>query len=216
MRMQNSHKRAKSSSSIEEIPLWLSPKSLSRVVSPEPCSDNQHGIMTSDHISVKWPLPIMFGAEEYSFSLIDIPDKRYAEEAAVISRKLIRLLYDFQIIEFEWRKTYKKFIEAEKRKANLTPGVLQKSIDKAEADVISTREQLLRLQDQRDLFHSILDKIWMRCTQIKASISKELDLESLRKELSESVKARLPISDIFWTTKFKVKLNPAKSSQKHR
>jgi hypothetical protein len=148
----------------------------------------------------------MFGSEEYAFSVVDIPDERYAQEAAVLSRKLIRLFYDFQIIDFEWRKTYKRFVEAEKRRANLTPGVLQKSIEKAESDVNATREQLLRLQDQRDLFHSIWDKIWRRCDQIKSTIKRESDLERLRMELSALVKERIPHSDVFWKSKFRVKL----------
>lgn len=205
--------RAISEPPSHEIPNWLSPKSLSRKVSPERSADNRHGVMTPDHLDVKWPLPIMFGNEEYAFSLIDIPDERYAEEAAVLSRKLVRIFYDYQIIEFEWRKTYKKLIEAEKRKANLTPGVLQKSIEKAESDVNAARDQLLRLQDQRDLFQSILDKIWRRCSQIKATIKKESNLESLRKELSELVKARLPISHEFWESEFRVQPKQVKRNE---
>jgi hypothetical protein len=115
--------------------------------------------MTPDHLDVQWPLPVMFGQENYSFSLIDIPDDRYAEEAGVMSQKLIRLFYDLQIVEYEWRKTYKRFLQAEDRVNHLTPGVLQKSRDKAEKDLSDVREQLLRLQDQRDLFDSTIQKI---------------------------------------------------------
>lgn len=188
------------------IPLWLDPDALPHLRTPEPCSDNKHGRMTADHIETRWPLPTMFGSEEYSFSLIDIPDQRFREEAAVMSRKLIRLFYDLQIIEFEWRKTYKLFVDAENRKDHLTPGVLQKSRDKAEAELEAARDQLLRLQDQRDLFKSVIGKIWDRCDQIQATIRKEHELECLRDELSQAVRNKFPPNDPFWKTKFKVRL----------
>jgi hypothetical protein len=160
--------------------------------------------MTPDHLDVQWPLPVMFGQENYSFSLIDIPDDRYAEEAGVMSQKLIRLFYDLQIVEYEWRKTYKRFLQAEDRVNHLTPGVLQKSRDKAEKDLSDVREQLLRLQDQRDLFDSTIQKIFERCREIKASILKEHDLEKLREKLNDRVRSLFTDDDIFWKTKFKV------------
>jgi len=160
--------------------------------------------MTPDHLDVQWPLPVMFGQETYSFSLIDIPDERYAEEAAVMSKKLMRLFYDLQIIEYEWRQTYKRFLKAEERVANLTPGVLLKSREKAEKELADTREQLLRLQDQRDLFNSTIQKIFERCKEIKASILKEQDLEKLRTTLSDRVRSLFSEDDEFWKTKFKV------------
>ena len=223
MTFAESKRRSLSESALlSEVPAWLSPKSVVRVIKPEPCSDNRHGIMTPDHIDVKWPLPTMFGSEQYAFSLIDIPEPRFAEETAVMSRKLIRLFYDYQIIEHEWRKTYKQFIEAEKRKANLVPGVLQKSRDKAEAAVESAREQLLRLQDQRDLFDSVISKIWDRCSQIRATINKEKELEALREDLSQGVRDKFPQGDPFWKGKFKVRMAattpalPGKHHSKHK
>jgi hypothetical protein len=87
----------------------------------------------------------------------------------------------------------------------LTPGVLQKSRDKAEATLAGTRDQLLRLQDQRDLFERIINKIWVRCREIQAIIKKEKDLEQLRMELSGIVKERFPVSDLFWKSKFKIR-----------
>jgi len=177
---------------------------MSRVVRPDECTTNHHGIMTPDHLDVQWPLPVMFGQETYSFSLIDIPDERYAEEAAVMSKKLMRLFYDLQIIEYEWRQTYKRFLKAEERVANLTPGVLLKSREKAEKELADTREQLLRLQDQRDLFNSTIQKIFERCKEIKASILKEQDLEKLRTTLSDRVRSLFSEDDEFWKTKFKV------------
>jgi chromosome segregation ATPase len=189
---------------MKTVPRWLSPSSVSRVVRADRCTTNQHGIMTPDHLDVQWPLPVMFGQENYSFSLIDIPDDRYAEEAGVMSQKLIRLFYDLQIVEYEWRKTYKRFLQAEDRVNHLTPGVLQKSRDKAEKDLSDVREQLLRLQDQRDLFDSTIQKIFERCREIKASILKEHDLEKLREKLNDRVRSLFTDDDIFWKTKFKV------------
>lgn len=161
--------------------------------------------MTAEHYASKWPMPLMFGNEDYAFSLIDISDPRYSEETATMSGKLVRLYSDVQIIEHEWRKTYKHFVYAERRRDNLTPGVLQKSRDKAEDEVEAARVQLLSLQDQRDLFHSLIDKVWARCAQIKASIDKERALESLRTELNDAIKQQYPMSDPFWRTKFKVR-----------
>ena len=203
----SSNERSRSLSPKRSIPRWLSPRSVSRKIHTEPCSNNRHGIMTPDHMNVHWPLPVMFGSENYSYSLIDIPDERYAEEAAVMSEKLIRLFYDFQIVEAEWRKTYKQFISAEKRKASLTPGVLQKSRDKADQELTAARDQLLKLQDQRDLFDSIIQKIFDRCAQIKATINKEKGLEQLREDLNERIKTRFPPEDPFWRNNFKVRSN---------
>lgn len=191
--------------SASPLPSWVDPNRLSKVFRASPCSTNEFGLKTCDHIDVRWPLPTMFGYENYAFSLINMADDRFTEESGEMSRKLLRLLYDYQIIELEWRKTYKQFIEAEQRLANLTPGVLQKSRDKAEATLAGTRDQLLRLQDQRDLFERIINKIWVRCREIRAIIKKEKDLEQLRMELSGIVKERFPVSDPFWKSKFKIR-----------
>ena len=205
-------KRAQSAN--PTIPKWLTRRSISTVVRPEACSSNQHAILTADHINVKWPMPRIFGSEEYGFSLVDMPDKRYEVEAAEMSAKLIHLFYDKQIIEYEWHKAYKRFVEADKRKTNLTPGVLQKSRDKAEKDVNETKEQLLRLQDQRDLFTNVIDQIWARCAQIKASIKHEQELDTIRRDLTERVKAKYPEGDPFWKTEFSVRIDTLKKKNK--
>ncbi len=177
------------------------------MIHPDPCTRNAHGVMTPDHFHVKWPLPTMFGGESYAFSLIDISDPRFTMEAVAMSKKLIHLFYDLQIIEHEWRKTYKHFLETESRKDKLTPGVLQKSRDKANEDFNCAREQLLRLQDQRDLFEDTIQRIFDRCKQIKASIIKERDLERLRESLNECVKEKFPSGHQFWVSHFDVKLS---------
>lgn len=135
-----------------------------------------------------------------------VPDKRFEDEATLMSQKLVRLFYDRQIILCEWRKAYKHFVHADRRKANLTPGVLQKSRDKADRDFNTSKEQLLRLQDQRDLFEELIQRIWDRCGQIKWSIKNEQDLETLRQDLNERVKEKFPADHAFWSTNFSVRL----------
>ena len=148
------------------IPRWLSPKSLTRIVRPDASSGNRHGVMTPDHMSVKWPLPIMFGSENYSFSLIDLKDSRYEEEAAKMSQGLAKLFSERQTVETEWRSAYKKFIEVEKRRNSLTPGVLQKSLDDAEHDLKQAKDVLVRLQARRDDVQAGIQKILDRCASV--------------------------------------------------
>lgn len=161
-----------------------------------------HCLKDFDHIVTQWPLPIMFGEEQYSFSLIDIEDRRYAEECAEMSRRLIKYLYDRQIISLEWRKTYRDLTDAESRKASLPATAPQKTRDAMDKAVNDFRTRLLEIQDQRDGYDVCIGKILDRCAQIKATIKKEADLESLRKELSERVKARFANDDPFWNTHF--------------
>jgi hypothetical protein len=205
-----SQKRSRSLSVDEHsspIPSWLKPKSIARRHKLDYLTDNQHCIRSIDYLDVQWHMPLMFGDELYSYSVVDIPDERYAEESAVMSAKLMRLFYDSQIIEAEWRKTYKQFLAAETRKAKLTPGVSQKSRDKADRELESAKDQLLRLQDQRDLYSSVIRKIYDRCDQIKHSLMVEKGLKRLRQDLTEKVaKCHPSEDDPFWSTKFNVKL----------
>lgn len=166
---------------------------------------NPHGVLTPDHLNVQWPLPTMFGEESYAFSLIDITDPRFTAEAADMSHKLLHLYYDLQIVEHEWRRTYKTFLEAEERKEKLTPGVLPKSREKAEIEYNAAKEQLLRLQDQRDLYDDTIQKVFDRCRQIKESIVKERHLDSLCEELHERIKEIYPSGHEFWRASFDVK-----------
>jgi hypothetical protein len=161
--------------------------------------------MTPDHIGVKWPMPTMFGSENYSFSLVDLADERYAAEAASISEKLAGSFSEQQRVENEWRIAYKKFLDAEKRRNNLTPGVLQKSIDKAESDLTHARDRVLGLQARRDELHARIMAIWDRCKEVKDSIRRESELEKLRQQLNESVKVKFGRDDTFWKSKFKAR-----------
>lgn len=189
------------------IPAWLSPKALSTVVKPSCAIGNEHCIKGLDYLNVQWPMPLMFGSELYSFSLIDIPDERFAEETAVMSAKLMKLFYDSQIVEGQWRQTYKQFVGAETRKAKLTPGVSIRSKEKAEKDLEAAKAQLLRLQDQRDLYNSIIHKIYDRCAQIKASLLLEKGLQELRDDLTGVVMSVHPPDDPLWTSEFDVTIS---------
>ena len=199
--------RSISTPPLNKCPLWLEPTKLSRIIHADSCTRNEHGVMTQDHIQVKWPLPTMFGDESYAFALIDISDPRFSMEAKSMSRKLIHLFYDLQIIEHEWRRAYKHFLDTEGRKDKLTPGVLQKSRDKAHEEYNSAREQLLRLQDQRDLFEDTIQRIFDRCKQIKSFILKEQELEKRRESLNGDVRAKYPIDHPFWKTHFDIHLS---------
>jgi hypothetical protein len=202
--MQTIRKQSKDRDS-PAVARWLSPTSLPRIVRPEASSGNPHGVMTPDHLGVKWPMPIMFGSENYSFSLVDLADDRFSQEAAKMSENLAELFTKQQVIENEWRIAYKKFLEAEKRRNNLTAGVLQKSIDKADADLADARERVLSLQSKRDEFQMKINEIWDRCREVKDGISRESDLEKLRQDLSESIQSKIDREDIFWKSKFKVR-----------
>merc|ERR1719436_742309 len=72
-----------------------------------------------DYHSIRWPLPKSFGKEKYAYSLVYMEDPRYIRECAAMSKQLIRLQYDQQIVDLEWRKTYKALLDAEHRLATL-------------------------------------------------------------------------------------------------
>ena len=61
----------------------------------------------------------MFGDEKFAFSLVDIEDPRFVEEAAMMGRKITRLNYEKQIVDMEWTRTYKSL-----RAALMTAGGL--------------------------------------------------------------------------------------------
>merc|ERR1712100_328343 len=101
-----------------------------------------------DYRKVRCPLPRMFGSEKYAYSLIDIEDPRYVDECARMSQKLIRFHYDQQIIDLEWRKTYKALLKAEHHRASLPENARQNTKDKLDKEVSDKKKYLLELQDQ--------------------------------------------------------------------
>lgn len=172
---------------------------------------NLHGYMARDYGLVNWPLPKMFGEEKYAYSLIDIDDARYVKECAAMSQKLIRLSYDQQIVDLEWRKTYKALLDAENRRDTLpakakdtTKALLKKEVD-------GCKKYLLELQEQKDMYEESIKEIWARCDAIKAELKKESDLEQLRQYMEKQTRDNLHGENSkFWKQKFQfVSANPA-------
>lgn len=144
----------------------------------------------------------MFGQQKYAYSLIDIEDERYVDECARMSQKLIRLTYDTQIMDLEWRNTYKRLLDAEHRRATLPKDCKEKTREMLNKEVSDSMKYLLELQDQRDMYDSCTQDIWARCDTIKQTIKKETDLEDLRHDMSQRTKDRIDYDDPFWKTKF--------------
>merc|ERR1719217_613847 len=186
----------------QRIPRYLGTRSLVKRRYLSQSTGNLHGLQADDYSSLNWPMPKMFGHEKYAYSLIDIEDERYVEECAKMSKKMIRLTYDIQIIDLEWRKTYKKLLDAEHRCATLPKDAKPKTKDLLNGEVADAMKYLLELQDQRDMYESCIQDIWTRCDHIKQTIKKETDLEDLRHDLSQRTKDRIEPDDPFWKTKF--------------
>merc|ERR1719440_2529121 len=117
------------------IPKYLGTQSLTKRRYLSQSTGNLHGLQAEDYSKLNWPMPKMFGHEKYAYGLIDIEDERYVEECAKMSKKLIRLTYDTQIIDLEWRNTYKRLLDAEHRRETLPKDCKQKTKDILDAEV---------------------------------------------------------------------------------
>ena len=153
-------------------------------------------------------MPKMFGDEKYAFTLIDIEDPRYLEEVALMGRKLTRLNYEKQIIDMEWRKTYKMMLQAEhhlssfRESSSLPQSVANKTKSMLETKITSYKDYLLELQEQKDSYESLAKEIYERCGEIKKTIRQENMLQELSEEMTDRVKSHYPQSDEFWQSKF--------------
>ena len=165
---------------------------------------NLHGYMAEDYIQVRCPLPKMFGEEKYGYSLIDIEDPRYLVECSAMSKKLVRLSYDQQIMDLEWRKTYKALLDAEHRQSTLSGNAPQKTKDLMKKEVDGAMKYLLELQEQKDMYESHVKEIYTRCDEIKALLKKERDLEDLRQHMEGQTRAAIMDDNPFWRTKFNI------------
>lgn len=192
-----------------KAPDWLSTHKLTSKLYLQPSTGNLHGLRSEDYFRVQWPMPRMFGDEKYAYQLVDIDDPRYIEESVQMGKKLVRLFYDEQIMDLEWRNTYKRLLLAEHRRATLAEAAQQRTKDKMDAEVVAAKKYLLELQDQRDLYRVCTEEIWSRCDHIKATIKGENDLERLRQEMTSRVKAKFPRDDAFWSTNFNVQSSGA-------
>uniref|UniRef100_A0A7S3X615 Uncharacterized protein n=1 Tax=Strombidinopsis acuminata TaxID=141414 RepID=A0A7S3X615_9SPIT len=187
-----------------KIPMHLSVDGLTKKKKLSRSTGNLHGFMAEDYHRVRWPLPKMFGEEKYGYSLIDITDNRYVAEMTAMSKKLIRLKYDQQIIDLEWRKTYKALLDAEHRQATLSSNCPAKTKELMKKDVDAAMKYLLELQQQKDMYESTVKEINDRCDAVKALLKKEKDLEDLRLDMETQTKDRIHHESPFWRTKFNI------------
>jgi len=187
------------------IPKHLGTGSLTRRRKLSKSTGNLHGYLAEAYTQVNWPLPKMFGKEKYGYSLIDIEDGRHVHNCAGMSKQLIRLQYDFQIIDLEWRKTYKALLDAEHRQATLPKEGAQKARDALQKEVSSAMKYLLELQEQKDLYETQIQDINAKCDDIKAGLKKESDLEDLRQTMEANTKEKIHGESPFWRTKFNIR-----------
>merc|ERR1719434_303003 len=124
-----------------KVPRYLNVNALTVRRKLSGSTGNIHGYMAEDYKQLSWPLPKMFGQEKYGFSLIDIDDPRFLKECAGNSKRLIRLAYDEQIVDLEWRKTYKALRDAEHRMA--TAGSNEKTKELLKKEVQTHLKYLL-------------------------------------------------------------------------
>merc|ERR1719215_1082198 len=136
------------------VPKYLSVHALTRRRKLAASTGNLHGYMAEDYQQINWPLPKMFGMEKYGYSLIDITDPRHVKDCAGMSKKLVRLAYDQQIVDLEWRKTYKALLDAEHRQDTLPGNAQQKTKDILKKEVDGHMKYLLELQEQKDLYQT--------------------------------------------------------------
>merc|ERR1719440_1886848 len=190
---------------VPKIPRYLSVNGLTTRRKLPSSTGNVHGFLAEDYKQLNWPLPKMFGQEKYGFSLIDIDDPRFLKECAGNSKKLIRLHYDEQIVDLEWRKTYKALRDAEHRMA--TAGSNEKTKELLKKEVQNHLKYLLELQEQKDMYQESVKEVFDKCGNIKGLIKKENDLEELRMTLENHTKDRIPGDAAFWKTKFNTRGN---------
>jgi len=209
------------------VPKHLSVHALTKQRKLASSTGNLHGYMAEDYHQINWPLPKMFGHEKYGYSLIDITDPRYLKECAAMSKKLIRLSYDQQLVDHEWRKTYKALLDAEDKKATLwrtsgcafdrqiypfggppreglNPKFTADTEAKLQKKVSNAHKYLQELQEQKDLFEREIQEVYARCDAIKAALKKERDLEDLRVHMEGRTKGQIADDSDFWRRKFNI------------
>jgi len=146
----------------------------------------------------------MFGEEKYGHSLIDIEDPRHIKDCAGMSKKLIRLSYDQQIIDLEWRRTYKALLDAEHRLATLSINAPQKTKELLKKEVDGHMKYLLELQEQKDMYETETGFVYSRCDEIKLALKKESDLEQLRMTMQERTRKAFGTDSDFFKKKFNI------------
>mmetsp|Transcript_101099 Transcript_101099/g.286545 ORF Transcript_101099/g.286545 Transcript_101099/m.286545 type:complete len:257 (-) Transcript_101099:126-896(-) len=191
---------------------YLGVTSLTRRRKLRMSTGNLHGYMAEDYGRVNWPLPKMFGQEKYAYSLIDIEDSRFRGECAEMSRKLIRLSYDQQIVDLHWRKTYKALLDAEQRQATLPENCKETTKTTLKKEVDGHMKYLMELQEQKDMYEDNIKEVYSRCDAIKAELKKETDLEDLRMSMEKRQRDQIHGESPFWRTKFNIKSSDSKKT----
>merc|ERR1712046_413141 len=106
--------------------------------------------------------------------------------------------------DMEWRRTYKLMLRSEHHERTVPDKASAKTRQTIEKQISDYKEYLLQLQEQKDQYESLIAQQWEKCNELKKGIRQENDLESLRKELTQRVKATYPAQDEFWQSKFSV------------
>jgi len=194
-----------------KVPKYLSVHALTKQRKLSASTGNIHGYMAEDYSQLNWPLPKMFGKEKYGYTLIDITDPRCTRDCSSMSKKLIRVSYDQQIVDLEWRKTYKNLLLAEHRYATLPDAAQQKTRDVHKKEIETHSKYLLELQEQKDMYENLVKDVYAKCSEIKLALKKESDLEDLRMYMEGVTKDRVETDSPFWRTKFNI--HPASTSK---
>merc|ERR1712232_1327906 len=158
----------------------------------------------------------MYGQEKYGYSLVDVElknrperaaskDHRFVKETGVMSKRLIRLNYDSQIVDHEWRKCLKRLKDAEHRSRTCGANAPQKSRDMFKAEEEAIKKELLALQEQKDLHLDAIKAVTDRCDAIKTTIKTEADLDELREHMEAQTKDKIASDSAFWRTKFDIR-----------
>lgn len=192
----------------KHIPECYSVKALKEHKYLSASTGNVYACRSNDFKTNSYPMPKMFGMEKYAYTVVDIDDKRYVHESAENSRKLTRLEYDKQILDNTWRALYKNLLQAEEHLRTLPKNAPSKVVDEKKARVEEFKTNLLKFQQQKDLYESQIADIYARCHHIKDSIKKEEQLDALRQELTERTRLTYGADHAFWKTQFNVSGKP--------
>jgi hypothetical protein len=212
----NTGKKADLGEPLPKIPTYLSVNGLTKRKKLPKSTGNLHAYLAEDYRQLNWPLPKMYGQEKYAYSLLDVElpkrperaaskDHRFVKEIGVMSKKLIRLNYDLQIVDNEWRKMLKRLKDAERQLGTLGDSASQKTKDMFKGQVESIKKELLALQEQKDMHSQAIKEVNDKCDSIKTVIKSEADLDELREYMEGQTKEKISADSAFWRTKFDIR-----------
>jgi hypothetical protein len=198
---------------LPKVPAYLSVTGLTRRRKLSQSTGNLHAYLGEDYSQLNWPLPKMYGKEKYGYSLVDVEvkkraaskDHRFVKECAAMSKKLVRLQYDQQIVDQEWRNTYKLLLQAEHHQRTLPANAQEKTKTLMKANVASHMKYLLELQEQKDMYANAIKETYERCDAIRETIKKEAELDELREFMEDQTQSRIHPDSQFWRMKFNIK-----------